>query len=144
MTRRLVKPHRAIAAVAAPLAYVLAPVPVVGEVVAGVALTAGAIATEQDIAQRNLVSAVIDAASTLLGGGSLAENRLGTLLEEAARSKTMVVPIAEWLSEDADTAKKLSSFLDANSALISSGGFGVTELLKLISGRSPSNPCPTK
>ncbi len=123
-----------IATVSSILAAVTIEVPGVGEVFGAVAVAAGALSTERDIVvEHNLAAAVLDAAGTIAGGGSLGAEGLGSLLDQASHDATTLGPVADWLSQDAASKYTLSRFLSRYGAAIAAGSFSLNQLLQLIS-----------
>ncbi|HTW97642.1 MAG TPA: hypothetical protein VMD59_02635 [Acidimicrobiales bacterium] len=109
-------------------------VPGVGEVFGAVAIASGALSTVRDVkVEHNLVAAVLDAAGTIAGAGSLGAEGLSTLLARAAHNATTLGPVAEFLAQDARSDAQLSKFLNQYGAAISAGSFSVNQLLHAIS-----------
>ena len=118
-------------------------IPGVGEVFGAVAIASGALSTERDIAvKHNLITAVIDAAGTIAGAGSLGAEGLAALLKQAAHNATTLGPVAEFLAQDARSEEELSRFLNRYGAAISAGSFTVNQLLHAISKFSHGQICP--
>ncbi len=118
-------------------------IPGVGEVFGVVAVASGALSTERDIAvEHNLAAAVIDAAGTIAGAGSLGAEGLASLLTQAAHNATTLGPVAEFLAQDARSQEALSRFLNVYGAAISAGSFSVNQLLNAISKFSHGKICP--
>lgn len=123
-----------IATVSSILAAVTIEVPGVGEVFGAVAVAAGALSTERDIVvEHNLAAAVLDAAGTIAGGGSLGAEGLASLLDQASHDATTLGPVADWLAQDAASKEALSKFLSRYGAALAAGSFSLNQLLQLIS-----------
>jgi hypothetical protein len=122
----------AIAALASAAAVILAPVPIAGEVVGIIAVGAGSWAAAEDLEHRQYVEAVLDVAGVLVGGGSLLETHVGEALQEVAWRNYQLGPVTRWLTEDANTARRMGAFLSRNAAAISGASFGASELVRLI------------
>ena len=123
-----------IATVSSILAYVTIEIPGVGEVFGAVAIAAGALSTERDIAvEHNLAAAVLDAAGTISGVGSVGADGLAALLRQASEDSTTLGPVAEWLAQDAASKEALSNFLTKYGAALSTGSFTLNQLIQLVS-----------
>ena len=123
-----------IATVSSILAYVTIEVPGVGEVFGAVAIAAGALSTEREIAvEHNLAAALLDAAGTIAGGGSLGAEGLAALLRQASDDATTLGPVAEWLAQEAASKQALGEFLSKYGAALAAGSFSLNQLIQLIS-----------
>jgi hypothetical protein len=132
-----------IATVSSGLAAITIYVPGVGEVFGAVAIASGALSAERDIAvEHNLAAAVIDAAGTIAGAGSLGSEGLAALLKQAAHNATTLGPVADFLAQDARSEEALSKFLNVYGAAISAGSFSINQLLEAISKFSHGKICP--
>jgi len=134
----------AIATVSSILAAVTIEVPGVGEVFGAAAVAAGALSTERDIAvEHNLVAAVLDAAGTIAGAGSLGAEGLASLLRQASHDATTLGPVADWLAQDAASKDALARFLSRYGAGLSAGSFSLSQLLQVISAGNRTAPAST-
>ena len=123
-----------IATVSSILAAVTIEIPGVGEVFGAVAIAAGALSTERElVVEHNLAAALLDAAGTIAGGGSLGAEGLASLLDQASHDATTLGPVADWLAQDAASKDALSNFLSRYGAALAAGSFSLNQLIQLIS-----------